>query len=95
MAGKGVPAPQSAKSAMIDSVNIDAIMQNSSLSTAKTKQRDKREPPGSSYSTPTEYYSHQGRPPDPTALFCSPSAGSVLTKYYSTQGRPPDRSRIQ
>ena len=42
-------------------------------------------------STPTEYYSHQGRPPDPHVLLRSPSSGSAPTEYYSTQGRPPDR----
>eukprot|EP00957_Ditylum_brightwellii_P038148 2884447-Ditylum_brightwellii.AAC.1 len=42
-----------------------------------------------------EYYSHQGRPPDPPVLFYSPSAGSIPTEYYSTQGRPPDNPRNQ
>eukprot|EP00957_Ditylum_brightwellii_P158776 12085526-Ditylum_brightwellii.AAC.1 len=49
----------------------------------------------SEHSTPTEYYSHQGRPLDLSVLFCSPSAGSIPTKYYSTQGRPPDGCRNQ
>eukprot|EP00957_Ditylum_brightwellii_P022969 1733747-Ditylum_brightwellii.AAC.1 len=92
MTEKGVPAPQDTKSAMIISIKIDAIVQNTSRSTAKTKQRNKREPPGSNYGPPTEYYSHQGQPPDPTALFRSPSAGNVPNKYYSTQGQPPDRT---
>eukprot|EP00957_Ditylum_brightwellii_P134876 10282968-Ditylum_brightwellii.AAC.1 len=95
MAGKGVPAPQSKKSAMTIGAEIDAIVQNSSRSTVKTKQSNKRESPRSNHGTPTEYYSHQGQPPDPTVLFCSPSAGSVPTEYYSTQGRPLDRSRNQ
>jgi len=47
----------------------------------------------SEHGTPTEYYSHQGRPPDPSVLFRSSSAGSVPTEYYSTQGRPPDGLR--
>eukprot|EP00957_Ditylum_brightwellii_P047439 3603684-Ditylum_brightwellii.AAC.1 len=49
----------------------------------------------STHGTPTEYYRHQGQPPDPSVLFCSPSAGSVPTKYYSTQGRPPNKPRNQ
>eukprot|EP00957_Ditylum_brightwellii_P095714 7292817-Ditylum_brightwellii.AAC.1 len=106
MAGKGVPTPQSKKSTMTIGVKINAIVQNSSCSTVKTKQSNKRESSGSNikeiifpkstyHGPPTAYHSHQGQLPDPTVSFRSPSASSVPTEYYSTQGRPPDRSRNQ
>eukprot|EP00957_Ditylum_brightwellii_P187105 14250776-Ditylum_brightwellii.AAC.1 len=49
----------------------------------------------SEHGTPTEYYSHQGQPPDPSILFRSPSTSSIPTEYYSTQRRPPDNPRNQ